>query len=244
MQYTKTTPGNIRFAELIKCKYRAKKSIDIGSAFYFVYDARKESYVYLESSFYDITGYPASLIVNSKIDFVKKYMHPDDFVQYLKITQQYVKWLSGSVKKQRENARISYDFRLNKPHGTPVRLLYQALHMEYNSAGNMLYIIGKCSDISHWKNNNEMVMHIYSSDDNNNLIFTAYAQHAAEGKAFSQQEKKIIKLLADGLNSKAIAGVMHISYNTANTHRRNMLKKANVRNTTELISFAHNHQLV
>lgn len=54
----------------------------------------------------------------------------------------------------------------------------------------------------------------------------------------SNRELEVIKLLAEGMNSKEIAQVLFISEHTVRTHRRNILHKVQVKNTTELVRLA------
>ncbi len=236
--------SRLKYAELIEKNFRNHNQVELSTSFYFVYDVLKGYYTYLEDKFYDITGYPPSLVVRGKIDFVGKYMHPEDFPQYGKIIKQWEALVNNAAKKDREKIKASYDFRLTSSTGNPVRLLYQTLHVEFNCAGQMLYIIGKCSDISHWNKQSDMVLTIAYPEGYKHFLFPASQNSPYDAALFSSVEKKIIKLLSEGLNSQDIAGKMDITFNTANTHRRNMLRKARVRNTSELVSFAHCHHLV
>jgi two-component system nitrate/nitrite response regulator NarL len=65
-------------------------------------------------------------------------------------------------------------------------------------------------------------------------------------KAFvlTRQERKIIQLVVDGLSSKDIAERLFISKYTVDTHRRNILKKLDVKSITALIKTAHANRLV
>lgn len=233
-----------KYVELIEKSYRLKNNIDFGASFYFVYDAVKKYYVYLEDKFYNITGYPPSLIVRGKIDFISKYMHLEDLPQYRMIKLKWRDLMEYSFKKDREKLKISFDFRLINSEGVSLRLLYQTLHIEFSCGGEMLYIIGKCSDISHWNKNNDMILNIAHPSGFKTFHYSSLPKDHTDADMFSSLEKKIIRLLAEGSNSKDIAGEMGITFNTANTHRRNMLRKAKVRNTSELVSFAHSHHLV
>jgi len=47
-----------------------------------------------------------------------------------------------------------------------------------------------------------------------------------------------VKLIAEGLTTKEIANRKHLSFHTVNTHRKNIFRKLNVSNTSELIMFA------
>ncbi len=60
----------------------------------------------------------------------------------------------------------------------------------------------------------------------------------------SDQEIKIIKLLAMGLTTQTIAEKIFISPSTVDTHRKNVLAKLQLKNTPELIKYAVNAGLV
>ena len=60
----------------------------------------------------------------------------------------------------------------------------------------------------------------------------------------SEREIEILKLLADGLTSSQIAEKLFISEFTVKTHRKNILKKADVHNTSQLIQFALNNKII
>lgn len=59
-----------------------------------------------------------------------------------------------------------------------------------------------------------------------------------ERDLFSQREKEVLELLAKGYSTKDIAKELFITEKTVETHRKNMAKKANVKNTAELVAFA------
>lgn len=233
-----------KYEDLIEKSYRPRNTIEFGASFYFEYDVIKECYPYLEKEFYNVTGYPPSLTVRGKTDFIARYMHPDDLMQYGRIKLKWKDLVENHFKKERGQVKVSFDFRLKNAEGRSIRLLYQSLYIEFSCAGKMLYIIGKCSDISHWNKNNDMVLSIAYPSGIKNFHYLSLPQNDTNTNVFSSLEKKIIKLLAEGSSSKDIAGEMGITFNTANTHRRNMLRKAKVRNTSELVSFAHSHHLV
>jgi len=60
----------------------------------------------------------------------------------------------------------------------------------------------------------------------------------------SDREKEIIKHLADGLNSKAIANALFISEHTVRTHRRNIMHKLNVKTSAALIKLAIEKEII
>jgi DNA-binding NarL/FixJ family response regulator len=59
-----------------------------------------------------------------------------------------------------------------------------------------------------------------------------------------EREIEIIKLLAQGLGTNEIAEKLFISKHTVSTHRKNILNKTGVNNTTQLVQFAHENNLI
>jgi DNA-binding NarL/FixJ family response regulator len=57
-------------------------------------------------------------------------------------------------------------------------------------------------------------------------------------KILSKKETQILKLIAEGKNSKDIAEKLDLSIRTVSNHRANMLKKTNLNNTAELVRIA------
>ena len=54
----------------------------------------------------------------------------------------------------------------------------------------------------------------------------------------SSREKEVLKLIGDGFSSKEIADMLFISNHTAVSHRKNLIKKFQVKNTAHLIKKA------
>ena len=61
--------------------------------------------------------------------------------------------------------------------------------------------------------------------------------------ALTKREIDVIKLIAQEHNSNQIAEKLFISLNTVETHRKNLFKKLNVKNSLGLIKFALKHGL-
>jgi len=60
----------------------------------------------------------------------------------------------------------------------------------------------------------------------------------------SKQEKEVIKLIIKGLTSKEIGEALFVSKTTVDTHRRNIYKKLEISNSSTLIKFAHENNLL
>ena len=58
------------------------------------------------------------------------------------------------------------------------------------------------------------------------------------------REREILKLIADGLTSREIAGMLYISLKTVFAHRAKLMQKLNLHNRTELVKYAMRKGLV
>jgi DNA-binding NarL/FixJ family response regulator len=60
----------------------------------------------------------------------------------------------------------------------------------------------------------------------------------------SEQEKRVIRLIINGLEEKDIAENLFISKHTVHTHKKNILRKLNLHTNAELVKFAYENGLV
>ena len=63
-------------------------------------------------------------------------------------------------------------------------------------------------------------------------------------KGISHRETEIIKLLALGSTNKLIADQLGLSHHTVHTHRRNIMKKLDIKTISELTLFAVKARLI
>jgi len=62
--------------------------------------------------------------------------------------------------------------------------------------------------------------------------------------SISDREIEIVQLLSLGYNSKEIGETLFISEHTVNTHRRNMVRKLDLRNSYQLIVWAFKQKIL
>src|SRR5688500_8135362 len=84
---------------------------------------------------------------------------------------------------------------------------------------------------------------IYLSPDIAGLVVDSYLgrEYPEDGIGASLlggREREVLQLLAEGKSSPEIAGVMHISVSTVETHRRNIMRKLDIHSVAELTKFA------
>jgi DNA-binding NarL/FixJ family response regulator len=71
----------------------------------------------------------------------------------------------------------------------------------------------------------------------------AHGRTEASLELLSNREREVLRLIADGLSSPRIAGILHISSHTVDTHRRKIMEKLGIRNLAGLVKFSIRHGL-
>ncbi len=63
-------------------------------------------------------------------------------------------------------------------------------------------------------------------------------------KILSNRELEVLQYISDGFTNNEMAEVLAISSKTVNTHRKNILRKLELKNTALLIRFALENKLI
>ncbi len=58
------------------------------------------------------------------------------------------------------------------------------------------------------------------------------------------REREVLQLIAEGKTNKKIAGLLTVSVNTVETHRKHVMEKLDLHNTAELVRFAMRRKVV
>lgn len=73
---------------------------------------------------------------------------------------------------------------------------------------------------------------------------TSTAADPAPPDALTPREKHILRLIALGKSNKQIAGELHISHRTVDTHRNNLMRKLNISSSVALVHYAYSNNLL
>lgn len=234
------SPDEKKLRRLLMLKEEIQDMNMIGRACHLVFNYSSMTFVYVDHKFKEITGYESDRLLIHGLYLLNNLMSPEDTACYLLSLKKIHQYLFDLPAARRKEYQMSFDFRIKHADGSFLRLLQQIIALEFDEKGNLMYSLDRYTDITHWEKEEEMVLSITGPDPSKNLIFYPNRKHdgSADG-LFTKTEVKILRLLSEGFSSKEIADRASISFNTVNTHRRNMLRKAKVKNTTELIQYAY-----
>ena len=222
--------------EVISPQEHLKELNTIGQAFHFIFDYVYFRMLYVEPGFTSVSGYEVETLLTGSYGLIHSLLHPDDKVPLLKIMKRVNQYLCNQPKGVQPH--VSFSYRLKKKDGSYIRLLHEWIEMATDPSGKLMYNLERCTDITHWQGENTTVLMISHAEGHENVVYEPEEERGIVC-TFTKSEVRVLKLLAEGMSSKQIAGALDITFNTVNTYRRKMLKKARVKNTTELIQVAY-----
>lgn len=126
-------------------------------------------------------------------------------------------------------------------------MIFSGLNRIVKKSGEDLWVFGNCRIFS-WKNGKpwqfvNVIIDIQDRIKTDIQLETLIRENALlknqlRCAAITRRENEIIRLIANGKTDQDVAESLHISTNTARTHRKNILHKLELSNTADLVRFA------
>lgn len=209
-----------------------------GPFYYYLMDFSKLEIVYMHPSIEDMLGLSPEGIGLMDLSFR---IHPEDQPHFLNCERMASNFLFKHIEiSQIPLYKISYCFRMRDREDKYRLMLHQALTISVDDQGNIGKVIGVHTDISHFvEANNHRISFIGLQGEPSYLgleVGGTELDLEFGGGPFSKREMEIIRLLADGFSAQEVAEKLYLSYHTIRTHRQNILRRLDCRNTVQLIA--------
>lgn len=228
----KVTKQSTTFPEIDFSNYTSS-IFSLGPFYYYVVDFFDMSLSNISSGISKVHDLDAEKVTFS--DIIET-VHPDDLGFVSNAEKAIIDFFYNKIgNKKLLSYKISYSFRSKMKNGEYGLLNHQSIQLTLDENGGFAKAINIHTDISHLSKENNNTFSLISLDDDVSYMNMPVALPLDRSSEFTKREIEIIKLLAGGKTSYAIANLLHISENTVKNHRKNILKKSNCTNTTSLI---------
>ncbi|MEJ7693628.1 LuxR C-terminal-related transcriptional regulator [Daejeonella sp.] len=204
-----------------------------GRYYYMVFNVYQMELEFISPDIESVLGFKPEEI--SAMFFLDR-IHPDDKRYFLNSENKLTEFLKQLPLQKRGSYKIQHDYRIKAKDNTYVRLLHQILPIEYDE-NNYYRSLVLHTDITHIKCEGTPCFSIigldgepsyYNIPENTECFTKSY-------DLFTRRERDVLKQIVEGRNSKEIADELCISLHTVNTHRKNILIKANCKSPVELV---------
>lgn len=216
-----------------------------GSVVYSIFSHVTFKFDYISPNVKQMLGVSAEqLIALDYREFLTEYFHPED----LQIVSQNIFPDLADYVKQNEidpitRISINYSYRMKTARENWIKIEQQASPLQSDGNDNILLtqsfylLVGEAEG----EGTNPITLSIFIRDADGlyHLKYSkTYSDQNKKGTGITPREMEILKLLAEGKTSSQIGNMLYISESTVTTHRKNMLEKFGLSNTSELIAFA------
>jgi len=204
-----------------------------GNYHYFVFNIFKGEVDLWSDGIIDVLGYTPD---EMSLEFYMSIIHPDDMPYFIKFEKKITEFFIALPYEKIKSYKVQYDLRLRAKDKRYVRLLHQAIQIDYDEK-NFYRTLDVQTDITHIKAEGIPCFSLVGMDGEPSFYnIQDHTLMAGIGNPFTEREREILKLIVEGKSSKGIAEELFISIHTVSTHRKNILNKANVKNPVELVS--------
>jgi DNA-binding CsgD family transcriptional regulator len=150
------------------------------------------------------------------------------------------KFMKAIPNNEKINIKIFYcGLKLKNRWGRILRLFVQTNPLETDEYGEAVRTLSLCHDVAPYLRDNEWwIRYSYGNKPQKIKYHHSVGNKSYDHDILSEREIEILSLIADGHESKDIADKLFLSVATVNTHRRNMIERMGVIDTTALMHLA------
>ncbi|GAB4044249.1 response regulator transcription factor [Spirosoma litoris] len=235
------------YAQYVKEAQSMHSFMELSSTVIFLLDFRTKDYPLVSHSAYQVMGHPNEAFYEGGLAFVLH--HNTDFATLNNtIFPNEVAFLANLSSQDLAQYRFSKTYRFRGIKGELRTLLQRHTIIGNTDNSAPTAIFGFAWDITDQAKKGKLIHQIeqYNLQERvwNIVLSNEYFPDVDPDKLLSKREIEILKWAVEGYSSKQIADKLCLSFNTVNTHRRNMLRKTNSQNSMDLLRYAIRYGLL
>ncbi len=205
----------------------------------FVLNPFNNQYLYMSDRLRVLSGLEASsYTAENGFEFGFSRANPAQLDGLLKFHHIVADCYANNDPEYCKNIVLCLSFLYRNGNDEYVQVLQRTMILETDEAGRPALFISFGHYVGHIKKPGSIDFVISAPNGITIYGYDPDLKCVTEPKTFSEHEKKIVTLLAQGDDTKTIAEKLFISPHTVDTHRRNLIKKTNCIDTTGVVAFA------
>lgn len=217
----------------------------IGNFYYYVVNLADSTISHHHKNILKIHGFSEYPI---QLREILELIHPDDIPFVLKAEQAVVEKIKQIGIEHQLFLKPSYCFRMKTKKGKYELFHHQAIHTVMDEDNRLFQSINIHTNIQHITPQNPYTVLITGitprKDFHQFTVQPTDEKKKSDHPNLTKREIEILILIVKGYSGKEISNLLILSEHTIRSHRKNILKKTNSRNSKELIRKAFEWGLV
>ncbi|KMQ59911.1 LuxR family transcriptional regulator [Chryseobacterium sp. FH2] len=173
--------------------------------------------------------------------------HPDDIPFVMQAEQTVIQKMLEIGLRHQLYIKSSYCFRMKTASGSYELFHHQAIPTLENENGHLIQSINIHTNINHITKQNPYTVLVSGIGPRNDFHQVKLYDFSNCGKFLenlTKRETEVLSFMAKGYSGSEIAQILILSEHTIRTHRKNILRKTNSRNSKELLKKAFEWGLI
>lgn len=202
----------------------------------FVLNHSTFEFLYVSENIQDLVGFPAETYKRRGVEFSYSRLHPED-VKILQtvVFPDYYRCMDSLPAENKIKMKSTYTCRFLNAHGNYIQCLQQNIPLTIENDKVILGLI-VWMDITAFKKDHGVTYKNVLIEGSDKVTVLSEGK-CGKSKVLTDGEIRILRLTADGLSEKQIADRLCLSIHTVKSHRKNMVRKAGVKNSAELVKY-------
>ena len=211
---------------------------------YRIFDCKDLKYLYVSDNYYKIFEILNKETYGINDSFIREDIHYEDREIISATSLKFIDFLFSLPAKNRTEFKAIAEYRVLNGKGNYFRVLSQDRVLKQCNNGYIWLLLNVIDVAPEQDLNSSAKITFYDLLTNKVLVSSQDIKQKIFSEKFTKREVEILKCLSFGSSSKQIADQLFISVNTVNNHRRNIISKLNIQNTSEAITIASNLGLI
>jgi DNA-binding CsgD family transcriptional regulator len=212
----------------------------LNNQFISIFNTKSQRVLYLSENYLEVLGY------NCSPDDYKKYstlywMRDLPLEQswfFMQMTLFYKNTAQKLIAKASSNRSISWymhNFKLKPPGGEQRHISLTCTGLELTESGSMLVMMLIIKDVTQLIKDKNTWWAEFNINGTEQYCFHQSNKKFEKGSILSNREKEVLKLIAEGLDSKEIGEKLYLSPLTVDKHKNNMASRLGAKDSSSLI---------
>ncbi len=216
-----------------------------GLSFFILTNTTANNFPFVSKNFEFNMGLDSERMKTIGVQYWLSHFHPEDLPVWVGMLQDLMLYTINEIpEEKRLNLSYTWNYRVRKFNGDYVNIFEHQMPLILDDSSKPIVGLAHLSIVGDGEPMPIRASIKYLNKDNGyeTIVTKNYSQKALSD-GLSNRERDIIRYLSLRKTSKEIAGILHISSHTVDTHRRNILKKLNIDSTGELVTYFKDQML-
>lgn len=211
-----------------------KFNTGLGTAALNVFDIEQNKFLYVDEQIEEVTGISRNAYLNRGPKYLLKKTYYPHIPQLIRTSLHQNRFFSKLPSSSIENFIVNREFAYYS-NGQKRWVLHQTIKHLLNSTGHIFAVAVLQTRIERVKLDAKFRYYIFDRE-RNQICYPKPKLNKNDSPGLTKRELQIIDLLKQGYSSKQISEMLHLSFHTVRTHRRNIFNKLGCSNIVDLIN--------